>query len=93
MDCEVELTAEDQKTFQDFVKWVGNYNEGIMNQHNKASGSSISEKAGASAEAVIDIEPKKKISKKPTHNSDGSPKSGKDLESVLNAWTDSDDAA
>jgi hypothetical protein len=37
-------------------------------------------------------EPKKKAVKKATHNSDGTPKTeSKDLESVMSAWTETDD--
>ena len=37
-------------------------------------------------------EPKKKTVKKATHNSDGTPKTqSKDLESVMSAWTETDD--
>ena len=37
-------------------------------------------------------EPKKKTTKKATHNSDGTPKTqSKDLESVMSAWTETDD--
>ena len=82
VDGEVKLTAEDQKTFQDFVKWVGSYNESVMNQHDKTSGSSTSKQAEAPAENVIDVEPKKKETKKVESITSKKPK---DLESVMSA--------
>ncbi len=83
------MTEADQKTFRDFVSWADSYNQSVMEQHNKKTDAVVASKV-EEAEKPLVIEPKKKEPKKATHNSDGTPKSGKDLESVMNAWTDDD---
>ena len=39
----VELVEEDQKRFSDFIEWIGNYNQYIVNSHNDSSGNKTSE--------------------------------------------------
>ncbi len=86
---DVSMTEADQKTFRDFVAWADSFNQNVMEQHNKNTDTVVASKIEEVEEPVV-IEPKKKETKKVTHNSDGSPKSGKDLESVMNAWTEDD---
>lgn len=94
LEEDVELSKDDQTKFQDFIKWVENYNEGVMVQHEKHSSvDSKEEKTELLSENTTIIEPKKAVSKKTINDVETAKKPSKDLESVMSAWTDSDDAA
>jgi len=52
----VALTESDQKMFADFVSWVQNYNEYIINEWNVKTGSNISQEDMDTVDDFIDID-------------------------------------
>ena len=52
----IELTEGDQKRFQDFVEWIGNYNQYIVNSYNDSAGKKISADDASLVEEFIDID-------------------------------------
>jgi len=52
----VEITDADQEKFQNFIEWIGNYNEYIVESHNEKLSKQISEEDAALVDEFIDIE-------------------------------------
>jgi hypothetical protein len=52
----IELTEGDQKRFQDFIEWIGNYNQYIVNSYNDSAGKKISADDASLVEEFIDID-------------------------------------
>ena len=56
VSTQVALTESDQTMFADFVSWVQNYNEYIINEWNVKTGSNISEEDMNTVDDFIDID-------------------------------------
>ena len=56
LSSSITITDEDQQKFQDYIEWIGNYNEYVVNSHNDSLGKQISEEDVALVDEFIDID-------------------------------------
>lgn len=56
MQTTIELTEGDQERFSNFIEWIGNYNQYIVNAYNESAGSKISKADADLVEDFIDID-------------------------------------
>ena len=56
MQTTIELTEGDQEKFGNFIEWIGNYNQYIVNAYNESAGSKISKADADLVEDFIDID-------------------------------------
>ena len=52
----IDLEEADQKRFQDFIDWIGNYNQYILNAYNEKAGNAISDDDASLVEEFVDID-------------------------------------
>ena len=56
MQTTIELTEGDQEKFGNFIEWIGNYNQYIVNAYNESAGSKMSKADEDLVEDFIDID-------------------------------------
>jgi hypothetical protein len=56
LSSNIDLTEDDQKRFQDFIEWIGNYNQYIVNAYNESAGKKMSADDESLVEEFIDID-------------------------------------
>ena len=52
----IDLEESDQKRFQDFIDWIGNYNQYILKAYNEKAVNTISDDDAALVEEFVDID-------------------------------------
>jgi len=52
----IDLEEADQQRFQDFIDWIGNYNQYILNAYNEKAGNAISNDDASLVEQFVDID-------------------------------------
>ena len=52
----IDLEESDQQRFQDFIDWIGNYNQYILNAYNEKAGNTISSDDANLVEEFVDID-------------------------------------
>jgi hypothetical protein len=52
----IDLEEADQQRFQDFIDWIGNYNQYILNAYNEKAGNTISNDDASLVEQFVDID-------------------------------------
>jgi len=56
MQNQIEIGDGDQQRFSDFIEWIGNYNQYIVNAYNESAGNKISDEDAQLVDEYIEID-------------------------------------